>query len=132
MLKERNVFGHGHGNCVRHINPREAFAVNSNIFKKSRPQAVLLASSLFVNLQTAQKAAVKAARAAGKLMRANWHAPKRVNAADAHDIKLELDVRCQKLIEKILRAAFPKFRLLGEEGCIRRRERRIPLGGGPD
>jgi fructose-1,6-bisphosphatase/inositol monophosphatase family enzyme len=44
--------------------------------------------------------------------------PKRVNWPIAHDIKLELDVRCQKLIEKILRAAFPQIPLLGEEGCI--------------
>jgi myo-inositol-1(or 4)-monophosphatase len=50
-------------------------------------------------------------------MLANWHAPKRVNSALAHDIKLELDVRCQKLIEKNLRAAFPQISLLGEEGC---------------
>jgi myo-inositol-1(or 4)-monophosphatase len=70
-----------------------------------------------VNLQAAQTAAVQAARAAGQLMLANWHAPKRVNSAYAHDIKLELDVRCQKLIEKTLRAAFPKISLLGEEGC---------------
>jgi myo-inositol-1(or 4)-monophosphatase len=61
-------------------------------------------------------AAVKAARAAGKIMRDNWHRPKRVNSAEAHDIKLELDVRCQKLITKILLAAFPKISLLGEEG----------------
>ena len=70
-----------------------------------------------VLLNKALAAAVKAARAAGKLMLANWHAPKRVNFTDAHDIKLELDVRCQKLIEKILRAAFPQISLLGEEGC---------------
>src|SRR5471032_3285677 len=61
-------------------------------------------------------AAVKAARAAGKIMRRNWHLPKRVNSAEAHDIKLELDVRCQKLIEKILRGVFPEIPLLGEEG----------------
>jgi myo-inositol-1(or 4)-monophosphatase len=73
--------------------------------------------NLAVNLIEAQKAAVKSARAAGKLMLANWHVPKRVNSAYAHDIKLELDVRCQKLIEKILRAAFPQISLLGEEGC---------------
>jgi myo-inositol-1(or 4)-monophosphatase len=60
--------------------------------------------------------AVKAARAAGRLMRANSHRPKRVNVVDAHDIKLELDVRSQKLIEKILRTAFPQIALLGEEG----------------
>jgi myo-inositol-1(or 4)-monophosphatase len=60
--------------------------------------------------------AVQAARAAGKVMRANWHLPKRVKVMEAHDIKLELDVRCQKLIEKILRSAFPFIPLLGEEG----------------
>jgi myo-inositol-1(or 4)-monophosphatase len=76
----------------------------------------LLAFYAFVNLHAAQKTAVKAARAAGKLILANWHAQKRVNFTDAHDIKLELDVRCQKLIEKTLRAAFPKIPLLGEEG----------------
>ena len=77
---------------------------------------ILLAFNPFVNLQTAQKTATKAARAAGKLMLANWHKPKRVNLVDAHDIKLELDVRCQKLIETTLRAAFPQIPLLGEEG----------------
>src|SRR5271169_4486407 len=60
--------------------------------------------------------AVKAARAAGKIMHDNWHRPKRVNSAEAHDIKLELDVRCQKLITKILHNAFPEISLLGEEG----------------
>jgi len=61
-------------------------------------------------------AAVRAAHAAGKLMRKNLRETKVVNAKTSHDIKLELDVRCQKLIEKILRAAFPKIALLGEEG----------------
>ena len=69
-----------------------------------------------MNLQTAQKAAVNAARAAGKVILANWLKSKRVKLDDAHDIKLELDVRCQRLIEKILRAAFPEIPLLGEEG----------------
>jgi myo-inositol-1(or 4)-monophosphatase len=69
-----------------------------------------------VSLMSALAAAVKAARAAGKVMRANWHRPKRVNSAEAHDIKLELDVRCQVLIEKILAGAFPQVPVLGEEG----------------
>jgi myo-inositol-1(or 4)-monophosphatase len=69
-----------------------------------------------VSLKTALAAAVKAARAAGQVMRANWHKPKRVNSAEAHDIKLELDVRCQALIEKILADAFPQIPVLGEEG----------------
>lgn len=69
-----------------------------------------------MNLVAAQKAAVQAARAAGKVMRDNWYAPKRVNQFDVHDIKLELDVRCQKIIETVLRRAFPEVPLLGEEG----------------
>ena len=69
-----------------------------------------------MNLTAALKVAVKAARAAGKVMRDNWHAPKKINATEAHDIKLELDVRCQALIEKILAAAYPQIPVLGEEG----------------
>jgi myo-inositol-1(or 4)-monophosphatase len=49
-------------------------------------------------------------------MRKNLREAKVVNAKTSHDIKLELDVRCQKLIEKILRSAFPNIALLGEEG----------------
>jgi myo-inositol-1(or 4)-monophosphatase len=49
-------------------------------------------------------------------MRDNWHLPKKVNASEAHDIKLELDVRCQALIEKTLAAAYPEIPVLGEEG----------------
>jgi myo-inositol-1(or 4)-monophosphatase len=37
-----------------------------------------------------------------------------------HDIKLELDVRCQGLIEKALRRTFPRVALLGEEGVAGR------------
>jgi myo-inositol-1(or 4)-monophosphatase len=69
-----------------------------------------------IPLNSALAAAIKAARAAGKVMHANWHKPKHVNSAEAHDIKLELDVRCQALIEKILAAAFPRIPVLGEEG----------------
>jgi myo-inositol-1(or 4)-monophosphatase len=69
-----------------------------------------------IPLNQALSVAVKAACAAGKVMRDNWLKPKRVKLDDVHDIKLELDVRCQKLIEKILRAAFPEIPLLGEEG----------------
>ena len=60
--------------------------------------------------------AIAAARAAGRLMRRNLRAVKAVNEATPYDIKLALDVRCQKLIERRLRAAFPQTALLGEEG----------------
>jgi myo-inositol-1(or 4)-monophosphatase len=69
-----------------------------------------------VNLIEAQKNAVLAANAAGALMRKNLHAAKQANEITAHDIKLELDVRCQKLIERKLHAAFPLISFLGEEG----------------
>ncbi|HTL58303.1 MAG TPA: inositol monophosphatase family protein [Candidatus Limnocylindrales bacterium] len=69
-----------------------------------------------INLREAQRQAVGAARVVGELMRRNLAAKKRANTVTQHDIKLELDVRSQKLIEKKLRAAFPQTALLGEEG----------------
>jgi len=49
-------------------------------------------------------------------MRRNLRLPKKVNETSQHDIKLELDVRCQKLIERRLLAAYPQTALFGEEG----------------
>ena len=60
--------------------------------------------------------AVRAAREAGSLMRRNDTLVKKINQQTQHDIKLELDVRCQKLIEKTLLGAFPHSSVLGEEG----------------
>jgi myo-inositol-1(or 4)-monophosphatase len=67
-------------------------------------------------LNRALRLVSQAAQAAGKLMRQNLRAPKKVNAKTAYDIKLELDVRCQKLIEKHLARTFPQIAVLGEEG----------------
>ena len=69
-------------------------------------------------LKRALTTATQAARAAGKLMRQNLSRPKRINEATQHDIKLELDVRCQKLIERALRRAFPTIAILGEEDIL--------------
>lgn len=49
-------------------------------------------------------------------MRRNKTARKIINEQSRHDIKLELDVRCQKLIERTLLAGFPDSAVLGEEG----------------
>ncbi len=68
-------------------------------------------------LRHALDAADAAARSVGALMVRNLHATKRVNLATQHDIKLELDVRCQRLIEKALRKALPEAGFLGEEGA---------------
>jgi myo-inositol-1(or 4)-monophosphatase len=69
-----------------------------------------------VDLGQAQAAAGRAARAVGALLKRNLHLAKRANEVTQHDIKLELDVRSQQLIEKTLRLAFPEIPLLGEEG----------------
>jgi myo-inositol-1(or 4)-monophosphatase len=63
-------------------------------------------------------AAIAAARAAGDLLRQNFHQPLRVNAAEAHDIKLEIDVRAQELITNSLLKTFPHHALYGEEGVV--------------
>jgi myo-inositol-1(or 4)-monophosphatase len=60
--------------------------------------------------------AVQAARQAGGLMRRNQDAKKKISSRSRHDIKLELDVRCQKLIEATLLRALPGSGVLGEEG----------------
>jgi myo-inositol-1(or 4)-monophosphatase len=60
--------------------------------------------------------AVYAAQSAGALMRRHLHSAKRANEVSQHDIKLELDVRCQRLIERTLAKALPEAALLGEEG----------------
>jgi myo-inositol-1(or 4)-monophosphatase len=69
-----------------------------------------------MKLQQAEASAVQAARSVGELMRRHLHGNKRANSVTQHDIKLELDVRSQKLIERILHSAFPQVALLGEEG----------------
>jgi myo-inositol-1(or 4)-monophosphatase len=60
--------------------------------------------------------AIEAARAAGALLRENFGVPPEVNAKEAHDIKLELDVRAQKLIEGKILSRFPDHAIYGEEG----------------
>ena len=59
--------------------------------------------------------AVKAAHAAGEIMRRNRLASKKINEATPRDIKLELDVRCQRKIESLLTRAHPEIAILGEE-----------------
>lgn len=60
--------------------------------------------------------AVEAARAAGKLLRENFGQTLDVKAFEAHDIKLDLDVRSQELITGILLKRFPDHAIYGEEG----------------
>lgn len=64
----------------------------------------------------AHQTAVAAARAAGQLLRDNFGTALDVNAFEAHDIKLDLDVRSQKLIEGMILEHFPEHAIYGEEG----------------
>ena len=63
-------------------------------------------------------AAENAARAAGELLRQNFQRPQRVNASEAHDIKLAIDVEVQQLITDLLLKEFPQHALYGEEGVV--------------
>jgi myo-inositol-1(or 4)-monophosphatase len=60
--------------------------------------------------------AVDAAMIAGKILRENFEKPLEVDAMHAHDIKLEIDRRTQKLIEDHILARHPDHAILGEEG----------------
>jgi myo-inositol-1(or 4)-monophosphatase len=64
----------------------------------------------------ALKVAIAAASAVGESMRRELNKVKRINSHSQHDIKLELDVKSQQRIEKMLQAAFPGYPILGEEG----------------
>ena len=61
-------------------------------------------------------AATKAARSAGELLRSHFGTTLEVNAFEAHDIKLDLDVRSQELITGMLLEQFPDHAIYGEEG----------------
>lgn len=67
-------------------------------------------------MPTYLEVAIKAAQAAGKLLREEFGRTPNVNEFAAHDIKLELDVKAQDLITRIILEQFPDHAILGEEG----------------
>lgn len=60
--------------------------------------------------------AVATAQEAGELLRANFHKDKTVDEALHHDLKLELDRKCQELIFERISKQYPDHALYGEEG----------------
>jgi myo-inositol-1(or 4)-monophosphatase len=68
------------------------------------------------------QAAVTSAQAAGALLRENFGTTLDVNEFAAHDIKLDLDVRAQDLITKMLLDQFPDHAIYGEEGIAGNQE----------
>src|SRR5437868_6507233 len=71
---------------------------------------------LKLNAHSGLKSATEAALKAGALLQKHQHAHKKINEEIQHDIKLELDVRTQKLIEAQFRRQFPESAVFGEEG----------------
>jgi myo-inositol-1(or 4)-monophosphatase len=59
--------------------------------------------------------AIEITREAGVLLRSRFHEPQTVNFAEKHDIKLQIDVDCQRLIEERIMAKFPDHSIIGEE-----------------
>ena len=60
--------------------------------------------------------AMAAAREAGALLRENYEGSLNVDALHDHDIKLELDVKAQDIIEAKILETFPGHAIYGEEG----------------
>ncbi len=59
--------------------------------------------------------AICAAEAAGKHALANKHRREESNETFSHDIKLVLDVECQKIAEAVIASELPEHGILGEE-----------------
>ena len=68
------------------------------------------------NINAALATAEKVSRKVGLFLKRQLRSHKRINQQTAHDIKLELDERSQRMIERDLRKAFPEIAILGEEG----------------
>ncbi len=60
--------------------------------------------------------AIDAAKQAGQLIKSQFGAELTVNEMKRHDIKLEMDVRSQELITRIILERHPSHLILGEEG----------------
>ena len=70
------------------------------------------------NVNAARKCAEDVSRKVGRFLKRQLRAKKRINQQTAHDIKLELDERSQRMIERALRKSFPQIAILGEEGTV--------------
>ena len=60
--------------------------------------------------------AVAAAKIAGAFLKKNFYEVKKVDESLEHDIKLELDVKTQDMIETFLGQFYPDYAFYGEEG----------------
>ncbi|MBL69213.1 MAG: inositol monophosphatase [Verrucomicrobiales bacterium] len=70
------------------------------------------------DLYRAHQVAQETARNVGAFLKRQLHVRKDINHQSAYDIKLELDERSQRKIERALRRVFPEISILGEEGVV--------------
>jgi myo-inositol-1(or 4)-monophosphatase len=92
------------------------FSFSSSIFLSTITFSITADMTEFLTL------AVEAAHQAGDLLRKNFGIPLKVSAFEAHDIKLDLDVRSQELITGLILARFPEHAIFGEEGIAGNQE----------
>lgn len=77
---------------------------------------LLCSAVCFLNLvNTMLNPVIKIAEKAGNLLRENFGSVLKVNSAEHHDMKLQIDVDTQRLIESELRNKFPTHSIIGEE-----------------
>lgn len=67
-------------------------------------------------MQNFLQSACEAALSAGELLCSHFEKELQVDVREGHDIKLELDKRSQRLIEKMLLKRYPSHAIYGEEG----------------
>jgi len=70
----------------------------------------------FISMPSLLESAIAAARTAGQIQRDHFETELGVGEMLRYDIKLELDVQCQRAITDILLGAHPDTNVLGEEG----------------
>jgi hypothetical protein len=70
------------------------------------------------DINAALTCAEAVSRKVGVFLKGKLRAHKRINQQTAHDIKLELDDRSQRMIERQLLKVFPEVAILGEEGVV--------------
>ena len=71
-----------------------------------------------LDINAALKCAEAVSRKVGVFLKGKLRSHKRINQQTAHDIKLELDDRSQRMIERQLLKVFPEVAILGEEGVV--------------
>lgn len=69
-----------------------------------------------------KQTAIKAAKAAGKILMKNFHSDRKISFKDQHEIVTKQDYNAEKEIVRVLKKEFPDHGILSEEGGGQKRE----------